>query len=456
MNATFAYRLLGMVLVTGFAGLSLAACGSEPNTTTSSSGGGGDGGGGPGGGGVGGGGGGVAGTNGEAYAQAYCGRVFDCCNTADIVERLGNRVVDYAGCRITYRTIWEGGIEPIVAEGVKAGRVEFSQANFDACLTSLGAMTCGDFNKAPPFCEDIFTPKVALGQPCFADIECVDGKCDIPNGASSGTCVAKPAVMLGGACSDSSDCAGGLYCSGMTCQTQKADGQACTNNKECAAGACVGDAQGGMGQCGKICEGGGPGAGKIDEALETIGGPLAIAECGKFFECCSGDEFDQFLFPGMRTKSQCLALYSGLLGLALVDLHNSSVENKVKIDGTKMQGCIDDFAAATCSEFAKKSIFGCDGGITGLIADGASCTDDNQCVSKYCNEPMPNQGKCAALPGAGAPCTSQCAAGLYCDGTMCVPQKALGTMCSTKDECVEGRCYGSSGTKTCTLICDGI
>lgn len=458
MNGSFAFRLMGMALVTGFAGLSLAACGTDANTTTSSSTSGGGGEGGGSGGAGGGGGGGVTGKNGEAYAAAYCGRSFDCCNAADIVERFtSSHIVDYAGCRIYYRTIWEAAVEPIVVEGEKAGRVEFSQANFDACMKSVEALSCADFKQAPTFCENIFTPKVALGQPCFSSIECVDGLCDIPQGASVGMCMKKPApVMIGGACQKPTDCADGLYCNAMTCQPQKADGQSCTNDRECLAGTCIGDAQGGMGQCGKICEGGGPGAGKIDEALETLGGPLVVAECNKFFECCSGDEIDTVLFPGIRAESQCYGLLGLFLGIGLVDMHNSSAEGKLQIDGTKLQACIGDFASLTCAAFAKDSSFACDGGITGLVADGASCTDDNQCTSKYCNEPMPNQGKCATPPGAGAPCTDQCADGFYCDGAMCAPQKALGSMCATKDECLEGRCYGPSGMKTCALVCDGI
>jgi len=451
MNGSLTLRFVGTAIFTAFVGLSLAACdGSTTTTSTSSSGGAGSGGSG---------GGGNAASNAEQYAKAYCDQVFECCNTVDLVERFGtnSKVVDYAGCRILYRTIWDGAIEPVVEEGVKAGRVEFSQANFDACMKSVSGLSCGDFNNASAYCEDIFTPKVAPGQACFSNIECIDGTCEIPQNAATGTCVAKPApVALGGACMDNDECADGLYCNASKCDTRRADGQDCNNNDQCASKTCVGDVNGMMGKCATICEGGGPGPGDVDKALEPVGGEFVVAECGKFFECCADTELETVLFPGIRTESQCLNLYGVFLGIALVDLHNSSVQGKVQIDPTALQMCLDAFAGQSCSEFAKSASFECLDAIKGLVADGSSCTDDNQCTSKYCNESMPNQGVCATLPGVGAPCTSDCAKGLYCDGSMCVAQKALGASCTGTRECAEGRCFGASGMMTCTLVCDGI
>lgn len=454
MNGSWTLRFVGTAVFTAFAGLSLAACdGSTTTTSTSSSGGAGNGGSG------GSGGGGTSATNGERYAEAYCDQLFDCCNTVDLVERFGtaSNVVDYAGCRILYRTIWEGGIEPVLEEGVKAGRVEFSQANFDTCMKSVGELSCADLTNVSAVCEDVFTPKVAPGQTCFSDIECINGDCEIPKDATSGTCIAKPApVALGGACTNNDECDKGLYCNASKCDTKRPDGQDCNNNDHCASGACVGEVNGMMGKCATICQGGGPGPGDVDKTLETIGGEFVVAECNKFFDCCVGAELDTVLFPGMRTEAQCLNLFGIFLGIALVDLHNSSVQGKVAVDPAALDMCLQDFAGQTCPEFAKSASFECLDAIKGLVADGSSCTDDNQCTSNYCNESMPNQGICATLPGVGAPCTSDCAAGLYCDGGMCVMQKALGAMCAGTRECAEGRCFGPSGMMTCTLVCDGI
>jgi hypothetical protein len=446
MNGSLVSRIFGTAIFCVSVGLSAAACSGDPSTTSTSSSG--DGGGGAGGGGN------TAG-NGERYAEAFCGRTFDCCNITDLGERLINSsIVDYAGCRIVYRTIWDAAIEPIVAEGEKAGRVSFSQANFDACMQTVRGLSCADLGNVAAFCDNVFTPKVAAGQACYSNIECIDGTCDFPGGASAGTCKAKPApVGMGGACTENAGCNAGLYCNGGTCAALKADGEACGNKDECLAGACVG---GSPGKCAKICEGGGPGPGAIDKKLESLGASLAIAECNKAFECCSGDEFDTLLFSGVRAKSQCLSIYGVFLSLGLVQLHNSEVEGKVSIDGAAFQTCIDQFAGLTCQAFSKGAGIDCPNAIKGLIADGASCTDNTQCMNKYCNEPMPGQGTCATLPGAGAPCTDKCADGFYCNGGTCAAQKAIGGACTGKSECVEGNCYGAAGMKTCALICDGI
>lgn len=439
-------RAVGASIFAVFVGSSGAACGDGSNTTSTSSTGG-DGGAG---------GGSNSGSNAERYVAAFCGRAFDCCNTADLADRFkGTEIVDYAGCRIAYRTIWEAAIEPVVAEGEKAGRVVFNQANFDACMTTISGLSCADFAKQPGVCENIFTPKVPVGQACLADFECIDGTCEVAMGASAGTCQAKPTpAPLGGACTKTAECQDGLYCEAMKCATVKADGVACTTNSECASNACVG---GTPGKCATICEGGGPGAGAIDKTLETLGGKLAIAECSKAFECCAADEISTVLSTNSSSKSACLTLYGVLLGFGLVGLHNSSAEGKLTIDATIFESCIDKYANATCTEFSKNTSLACPEALKGMVADGSACTDDPQCTSKFCNEPMPNQGTCAAIPGAGAPCTDKCVDGYYCKGGTCAAKLALGGACTSNGECIEGRCYGPMGMpKTCALICDGI
>ncbi len=354
MRGSLGLRVFGTAIFALFAGSVLTACGGDSTTSSTSSGGaggngaGGNGGGGNGGGGNGGGGnGGAIGiSNSELYATATCDRIFDCCNTADLAEEFRNTpVVDYAGCRILYRSVWEAAIEPVVAEGENAGRVSFNQANFDTCMQTFGGLSCAEFSAASTFCNDIFTPKVAIGQACFSSIECIDGTCDIPSGASAGSCKAKPVPLgLGGACTTTIGCQTGLYCDGTKCTTKKADGQSCGNDNECTAGECVGGAQG---ICAKICEGGGPGSGPVDKALEPMGGPMAIAECTQVFECCAATEIDTVLPPGMHTKAQCLGLYGALTASALVDLHNGSVEGKITIDGAAFETCIAQYAGET-------------------------------------------------------------------------------------------------------------
>jgi hypothetical protein len=186
-----------------------------------------------------------------------------------------------------------------------------------------------------------------------------------------------------------------------------------------------------------------------------VGGPLARAECDKLFDCCDSEERAAVLFSGANNAPQCLAFYGIFTALELAQLHNSASQGKVSLDGAALAGCIDQFEALTCEDYAKDKNTGCLGGIEGLVADGQACVSDSECISKYCSsDPMTGEGSCAQLPGAGEPCTDDCAEGYYCSQT-CTAQKPVGEACAQTKECAEGRCFGAVGSKTCALICDG-
>ena len=317
----------------------------------------------------------------------------------------------------------------------------------------MTSTACPDLNKISLVCSDIFTPKVVVGQECYSGLECIDSRCEIPNGSAAGVCVAKPSpVGLGGACMSDTECDAGLFCDAMACVAQKADGETCASDIECTSKRCIGTT---TKTCQTICKGDGPGPGSIDALIEPIGAPLGLAQCDKIFECCAADEYEPLLFASVRNKQQCYALYGVFSGLAMVQLHNSLTEGKIAIEGT-FEPCIDAYSTLTCSEFAKGASLDCDTVIKGLVVDGAACTEDNQCVSKYCNEPMPDQGKCGTVPGLGETCNADCAQGLYCVNGTCAAQKAIGESCTNTTACLEGHCHGPSGMKTCALICDGI
>jgi hypothetical protein len=439
-------------LAFAFLGLALAACGDDGGENTSGAGGGGGSGGS--------GGSGIMPSYGEQFVAATCGKIFECCNAADLVERTNSVFVDYAGCRILYRGIWDGSFQPLVKDGEASGRLGFDAAAFDACIASLKGQTCAAFaSNAEPFCDDIFVPKVDKGGACTLDVECKTKKCEVPTGASEGTCIdAPPPAASGQPCTADGDCMEGLYCDGVTdlCAKKRDDGAACSSNDQCL-GTCVGDQNGGMGTCGKVCEGGGPGPGPIDAALEAVGGPVAIAECGRIFDCCTTEEQAALLFPGLDTEPECRGLFASFLGLALVGIHDDAAEGRVSVDAAKLAACVDAYEAIGCAEYAKGAKFECPDAIKGLVAEGQTCTENRQCVSTYCYKPgAQSMGSCAALPGAGAACTGTCAEGLYCETGTCTTKKSVGAACTASGECAESRCFGPAGMKTCTLICDGL
>jgi len=81
--------------------------------------------------------------------------------------------------------------------------------------------------------------------------------------------------------------------------------------------------------------------------------------------------------------------------------------------------------------------------------NGAECTFDSDCQSKYCDF---TTGVCTATQPAGGPCAtnSSCASG-YCDTAAgaCAPKKADGAACVTGVECVSGYCADASGAGAC-------
>jgi hypothetical protein len=80
------------------------------------------------------------------------------------------------------------------------------------------------------------------------------------------------------------------------------------------------------------------------------------------------------------------------------------------------------------------------------IPAGAPCALGDLCASGLeCTS-----GTCTPLPGAGAPCTFECAEENYCNSGTCVPKLPAGAACVTFSECIDevcenGTCMPRSG-----------
>lgn len=403
-------------------------------------------------------------TLGQVYAAAQCDYIVNCCNVEEWpdLDGLDDLIVDYAGCRISKRTFWDGDLGPRLERLVDAGRIEFDEAAFTACMKDIAEWPCSLPQPSMfPLCSGMFIPKVELGGACGAPYECTTGLCQ-------GNCVEKtPAeepLNLGEDCSTGNSCSAMLYCDGETCVSLKADGQPCTSKWECQSSWCIYDQQG-MGTCSTTCDGDGPGAGSVDEDLEAVAVPLMKAECEFLFNCCKAIERVELEYEyatgSFDSEYKCVANHVSSASSWLVQLHNSAALGKVSIDGAKLSACIEKYASMSCQDFSKSmdfsklfNAFECPDGIQGLVAEGQACTSNVECTTGYCHM---STGMCEALPGAGASCSVDCVAGFYCDILGCTAQKPIGEACSSDIQCTEGRCYGpSGGTETCTLICDGI
>lgn len=434
----------------GAVGLIIAACGGDdgPDGTGGQAGAGGAG----------------SGSLAEQYAEAYCGKMAECCDYSELGDSLGNSGVrSYAGCRIAYRTTWEGYVEHLLEEGAKAGRIAFNEVEFSSCMAALKELSCADYGKTRgadvPSCKAIFEPKVALGGACASSIECIGGLCDVLDGEPLGTCIKVPGE--GEPCLDA-ECGDGLRCEVQTCMPALADGAACDNDNDCESSACKKtDPMSSMGTCVRVCDGGGPGKGPVNEELEALGPELVSAMCEKMSACCTPEETEEFFFGNAGDEMQCRLLYAALYGgFALPRLHMYEVEGQVEIDGVGWLACISTYNARSCEEHSKGASLEpvCPAFIKPKVADGGACPESFVCVSGNCVKPSGvEEGACQPMPGVGEPCDDACAAGHYCDAGTCAPQGAIGAGCAFNDACAEGVCYldKSSGMSSCAYICDG-
>jgi hypothetical protein len=115
--------------------------------------------------------------------------------------------------------------------------------------------------------------------------------------------------------------------------------------------------------------------------------------------------------------------------------------------------CEAALSTATCNDVFANKVPACT--FHGTFADSATCGDNTQCASGFCNHGGSLCGSCAAKGAAGAACASgsndECQAALVCSsGKVCVAPAAVGGACDdTTAPCLIGSFCTSA--KTCAL-----
>jgi hypothetical protein len=143
----------------------------------------------------------------------------------------------------------------------------------------------------------------------------------------------------------------------------------------------------------------------------------------------------------------------------------------IDYDAEAARRCIDLFSSLiTCELTVTGERFRdlertCAAAFIGTVADGDSCTEDEQCAGFLADcetESCPDQccaGVCATPPEladaeigescAAAPCVN----GAYCDETqVCAQRIAIGDACTEFDSCVEGALCDAGGSGTCFAL----
>lgn len=122
-------------------------------------------------------------------------------------------------------------------------------------------------------------------------------------------------------------------------------------------------------------------------------------------------------------------------------LATSHRRGRLTYDGEKLKRCLATIAHESCTDGARRATDGpppgsdCDTWIVPHVGLGAKCSDDNECMSGYCQGRAAaihrtlSDGQCAPLPDVGQPCTDTCVRGATCDTTFdaphCVPDAGL-------------------------------
>ncbi|HVK74388.1 MAG TPA: hypothetical protein VM734_13750 [Kofleriaceae bacterium] len=192
---------------------------------------------------------------GTAFGRATCGKQFECCTDAEIMEQFmdvgfeGEPITTEEQCAGFFTAFYGELLIPQFQDSVAKGRIAYDGEALADCVAGIERLTCAeygarDLGALPSSCDRFIIPWVADGGRCTYDHECISDHCvgasSPPGGPSTdGTC--RPLPTAGQGCEI--DCADGLYCGldpslGWVCQAKQADGMPCTVDLECASDHC--------------------------------------------------------------------------------------------------------------------------------------------------------------------------------------------------------------------------
>ncbi|RMG21287.1 MAG: hypothetical protein D6729_01045 [Deltaproteobacteria bacterium] len=341
-------------------------------------------------------------------------------------------------CEAQFDEQCHSGIASQLQPALEDGRSVFDQSAYDACLDLLATGDCRSLEGSGGTpCDEIFQGTVPLGGACYiadpSNTDCAEGYCDTSTSTCPGTCTAFGGIgesCANGPCDEtvafcndqsvceayrgenspctrSGECQPNLTCRSLdggattVCTTPAADGEACTQDEECASGRC----------------------GPTDTCLTV---PAAQgAPCQVNTDCQAGDVCD---FDGMN----------GFVCMAPKQMG---------------EACYTPFscAAGLICEGA-----GAGGGTCQPIPQlGETCSQF--CAGNAWCDTTLNPPTCVAPGKAGNHCSNAdffptCESGLFCnDQEVCQAKLATGESCTGDTQCQSGVCDGA--TQKCAEVC---
>lgn len=248
---------------------------------------------------------------------------------------------------------------------VEAGRTNYDGEAAGECIDQLRGASCDvtteDSRVEPPACDDAFDGTVADGGTCFDDEECVNDNCDVPAcdmACCMGTCVAGvPVPAIGQPCPDF-ECQDGAFCNAAgNCAALLATGSPCTDSDECAYGL--------------YCP---EGAATCTDAPNR-GDACPAGECADLGDRC--DQTSTTCVALSRAGEPCSAGFAGFF-----DCQQPLVCNQTSLVCENPPG-----VGQPCNFFCASGAF-CNDVNTceATRANGSACQSDSECSSTYCDD----------------------------------------------------------------------
>lgn len=292
----------------------------------------------------------------DTLVDRYCDVYVDC----GIMEDLDQ-------CRAYFDKTFDVDADIIAA--VKAGRVIYHGDKAADCLDLIGGSCDRDAvlgsRTNGQVCDDVYEGTVHANGACAFDEECISQDCEVPScdqACCQGMCVGDTAPpsrgAVGATCNSDSDCQGS-FCdpSALKCTAFLADGAACTTGSQCESYACSGT----------------PG---VCQALVAEGATCtSTSQCRDIADSCNSQHVCS---PGLAAGSACTTS-ADCRPLDHCDTTSHVCAHR-PVRGEACTGTYDCFDDSWCDDTNT---------CVAPQADGAACTDDQECTSKNC-DPVSN------------------------------------------------------------------
>ncbi len=131
-------------------------------------------------------------------------------------------------------------------------------------------------------------------------------------------------------------------------------------------------------------------------------------------------------------------------------LQQAIAEGTIVYDGTRVEACLAEVAAAGCGAVDRVSLPECEAVLVGNVAPGGACSIEEQCEGEsFCRRDTMCPGTCQARVASGSACTESaaCQPGLRCAAGTCQAAAGVGASCegSTGLPCAGGLiCFGGT------------